>query len=122
MVSEWEYFSSIDDLPFSDRDKQRVLMWFARKVWDAQQRYEKDYYCKGYDPLQIYEREGGGYTVSSYVFSFRDGGRSHVFASLADLEDGLVDELWSECDYGFRIHPNDYAEHRAFVLKSRGKL
>jgi hypothetical protein len=82
-------FFTINDLPLTNEDKEKVLMWFARKLWTILEEgsEEPDYYCKTYDPLVI-----EGNIAHSYVFDLQDGGRHHKFKDLKDLENMLVSE------------------------------
>jgi hypothetical protein len=93
-----EFYPTLETLPFSDADKAKALMWLARKIWDAQQRHDQDYHCKRYDPLQIHFNDDGTIEVDSYVFSFREGGRHHSFSDLDDLEQAVLNELFSIMD------------------------
>jgi len=80
---------SIDDLPFTHKQKEIVLEWFARKLWVLLEEGsgEPDYYGKSFDPLVI-----EGYTAHSYVFDLEDGGRHHDFRDLEHLERMLMGE------------------------------
>lgn len=78
-------FFNIDDLPFTDDQKEMVLEWFAQKIWRS---LDETGHCKSYDPLII-----EGKTAHSYIFNFRDGGRHHGFSTLSELEDSLVEEM-----------------------------
>jgi hypothetical protein len=80
---------NIDDLPLTDDQKERVLEWFAHKLWVILEegRGDADYTGKMYDPLVI-----EGNIAHSYVFDLEDGGRHHPFSNLQHLEKMLVDE------------------------------
>lgn len=76
---------TLDELPFTDDQKEMVLEWFAQKIWGG---LHGRGHCKSYDPLII-----EGYTAHSYIFNFEDGGRHHDFQSLTDLEKLLEKEM-----------------------------
>ena len=85
----YNLWHSIDDLPFSEREKEAILEWLARRLWILLEESTGDpeYYCKSYDPLVIELTE-----AYSYVFDLEDGGRHHAFESLEHLERMLMDE------------------------------
>jgi len=82
-------FYTINDLPFTEEQKQWALEWFSQKLWKLLEEGsgEPDYYCKSYDPLVI-----EGNIAHSYIFDLEDGGRHHPFKDLAHLEEMLMDE------------------------------
>lgn len=90
------YFT-IDDLDLTDEQKKDVLMWYARKLWVIieESSGEPDYYCKSYDPLLIDDVTNIAY---SYVFDLNNGGRTHPFKSLEQLEEWLTKETIERCN------------------------
>lgn len=72
---------SIDDLPITEEQKERVLEWFARKLWIILEEGsgEPDYHHKSYDPLTIDDEEAW-----SYVFG--RPGRQIKYKKLEDIE------------------------------------
>lgn len=88
-------FYTIDDLPneiFTDFEKKMILEWFARKIIEAVNLIDKDFFDigKSYDPLIIDLDKKEAY---SYFFDLGEGGRVHEFASLQELEKRMVKEL-----------------------------
>lgn len=84
-------FHTIDDLPLTDDQKEMVLEWYARKVYEAEYRNDPEYdgHHKSYDPLVI-----EGKTAHSYVFDLGDTcGRHHTFATYEGLEQKLDESL-----------------------------
>lgn len=78
-------FYEIDELPFTDDQKEMVLEWLAQKIWRT---FDEEGHCKTYDPLLI-----EGDVAHSYVFNFDDGGRHHSFKDYAHLEKMLEQEM-----------------------------
>lgn len=80
---------SIDGLPLTDEQKERVLEWYAEKIWQLLQDLDiSDGHSKMYDPLTI--QDG---IAHSYVFDLEDGGRRHAFRDYEHLEKMLQNEL-----------------------------
>ena len=81
-------YYTIKDLPIDSKQKEMVLEYLARKLWDIQLALDiQDGHCKSYDPLCI-----EGDTAHSYVFDLEDGGRHHTFRDYEHLEKMLMDE------------------------------
>ena len=106
LASEQGYnpFYTVDDLPFTDDQKEMVLEWFAQKIWgDLQVRG----HCKSYDPLII-----EGKVAHSYIFNLNgldhrtDGGRHHNFKTLAQLEERLANKMKESAER----YPEDFEE------------
>lgn len=82
-------FFTIDDIPLSQDEKEMVLEWYARKLWEIiLNAIDDDSHCKSYDPLVI-----DGNVAHSYVFDLDDGERHHEIKSLHDLESQLTSEV-----------------------------
>lgn len=78
-------FYKIDELPFTDDQKEMVLEWLAQKIWRT---LDEEEHCKTYDPLLIEDN-----VAHSYVFRFEDGGRHHSFKDYTHLEEMLEQEM-----------------------------
>ena len=93
-MSEYEsaemitYGSIENETYLTHEQKEKVLEWFAKKLWVLLEEGsgESDYYGKSYDPLEI-----NGNIAHSYVFDLRDGGRQHPFKNLEELEIMLME-------------------------------
>ena len=84
-------YRDIDDLQLNDAQKAAVMEWLAMQMWHVMERLtENSYYGKSYDPLLI-DLENG--VMRSYVFDFKDGGRTHPFESFKDTQDDIVNEV-----------------------------
>ncbi len=80
---------SIGVLQLTDEQKERVLEWYAEKVWQLLQDLDISDGCsKRYDPLTI--KDG---IAHSYVFDLEDGGRRHFFRDYEHLEEMIQNEL-----------------------------
>ena len=93
---------TLEDLGLDPMTKARVLEWYAFKIWvaDNEGSGDQEYGGKSYDPLTIELDTRGGGVAHSYVFDFRDGGRHHVFHSLAELEEWLTEEAITSVKFG----------------------
>lgn len=88
-------YCNLDELGLDSIVKAKVLEWFAMKVWRGLEEGSgrQEYYGKSYDPLTIELSSDGKVAAHSYVFSFEDGGRYHLFENLDALEKALENEL-----------------------------
>jgi hypothetical protein len=85
-------YHTIDDLPLTSAQKERVLEWFARKIATVMGKVTGYHPCsKSYDPLMIEDN-----IAHSYAFELEDGGRHHDFNDLKHLEKMMVNELITE--------------------------
>ena len=91
-MSGFNEWYNIDDLPFSNHDKQVALEWLARKYWNILLKLEIQCgHCKMYDPLVI-----EGNVAHTYVFDLDDGGRHHPFENYKHLEKMMDEEMFRE--------------------------
>ena len=85
-------YYSIDDLPFTQTQKEIALEWLAWQLEKLRKKiYGEWHSSKTYDPLFIQDR-----TAHSYAFDLWDGGRHHEFKSFEQLQDGMLDEFSTE--------------------------
>lgn len=98
------YDTPLAEIGLDTLQRAKVLEWFARKIWVGSEEGsgEREYCCKSYDPLTIELSTDGGGVAHSYVFNFHDGGRHHVFDSLDQLEDWLLEELIGSHEWCYR--------------------